>query len=183
MPKRRKPCSAIQRCSPSENRRRRPFGRAQVRRFRPARANRYTTDTAGGTAPNWKVIASQVDPQMRTEVRYRPRMLTSLGDILETVGGGVNLIGRGFDSRHLHVAAARTGRCAIGSYQGTFDGVARRRLSRARRRAYDCGQGGGSPGWHSGGGQGGTFDVSAILVAVTFRPRKRSTFLPCGKTK
>src|SRR3989449_7544070 len=118
MPKRRKPCRAIQRCSPSENRRRRPFVRAQVRRIRPARANRYTTDTAGGTAPNWKVIASQVDPQMRTEVRYRPRMLTSLGDILETVGGGVNLIGRGFDSRHLHVAAARTGRCAIGSYQG-----------------------------------------------------------------
>src|SRR2546426_8632271 len=134
MPKRRKPCSAIQRCSPSENRRRRPFVQAQARRIRPARANRYTTDTAGGTAPNWKVIASQVDPQMRTEVRYRPRMFTSFRDNLETVGGGVNLIGRGFDSRRLHVAAAQDGRCAIGSYQGTFDGVARRRLSRARRR-------------------------------------------------
>ena len=50
--------------------------RAQARRIRPARANRYTTDTAGGTIPNWKVMASQVEPQMRTEVRYRPRLLT-----------------------------------------------------------------------------------------------------------
>src|SRR5438093_8151512 len=75
MPKRRNPCSAIQRCSPSENRRRRPFVQAQARRIRPARANRYATDTAGGTFPNWKVMASQVDPQMRTEVRYKPRTL------------------------------------------------------------------------------------------------------------
>src|SRR3989442_15081536 len=74
MPKSRKPCSAIQRCSLGENRRRRPFVRAQARRIRPARANRYTTDTAGGTVPNWKVMASQVDPQMRTEIRYKPRM-------------------------------------------------------------------------------------------------------------
>src|SRR6266571_2267733 len=75
MPKSRNPCSAIQRCSLSENRRRRPFVRAQARRIRPARANLYTTDTAGGTVPNWKVMASQVDPQMRTEVRYKPRLL------------------------------------------------------------------------------------------------------------
>src|SRR5437879_2330238 len=75
MPKSRKPCSAIQRCSLSENRRRRPFMQAQDRRIRPARVNRYTTDTTGGTVPNWKVMASQVDPQMRTEVRYKPRLL------------------------------------------------------------------------------------------------------------
>ena len=39
--------------------------------------NLYATDTTGGTFPNWKVIASQVDPQMRTDVRYRLRVLMS----------------------------------------------------------------------------------------------------------
>jgi hypothetical protein len=51
------------------NRSRSPFTRAHARRINPDRANRYATDTIGGTIPNWKVIASQVDPQMTTDVR------------------------------------------------------------------------------------------------------------------
>jgi hypothetical protein len=29
-----------------------------------ASANRYATETSGSTLPSWKVMASQVDPQM-----------------------------------------------------------------------------------------------------------------------